>query len=208
MTGDRGGIDNDMISKSYAIANSNWRGEATRTQYWKLLIITLVVLTTMTFASLSFGQGIGRYILGSGDKIKIVVFGHSDLSGEYEIDGSGNVSLPLIKEVKAVGLTIQRLEQLIISKLRPDYLKNPRVNVEVLNYRPFYIIGEIKKPGSYPYVAGMSVVNAVALAGGYTYRAKEGKVLLTRSKDGKQVPANHQTTVMPGDVIEVPERFF
>ncbi|MCP4710375.1 MAG: polysaccharide export protein, partial [Planctomycetes bacterium] len=87
-------------------------------------------------------------------------------------------------------------------------LKNPRVSIEVLNYRPFYIIGEVKKPGSYPYVADMSVVNAIALAGGYSYRAKEGEVLITRSKDGKQVPATHTTTVMPGDVIEVPERFF
>ena len=153
-------------------------------------------------------QQLGRYVLGSGDRIKIVVFGQKDLSGEYEIDGTGNISLPLIKEVKAVGLTIQSLEKTIINRLKPDYLKNPRVNIEVLNYRPFYIIGEVKKPGSYPYVAGMTVVNAVALAGGYTYRAKEGKVLLTRSKDGKQVSANHRTIVMPGDVIEVPERFF
>jgi len=154
------------------------------------------------------GQEQEGYVLGTGDQIKVVVFGHDDLSGKFEIDGSGNVSLPLIKEVKAVGMTIRSLEISIANKLKPDFLKNPRVSVEVLNYRPFYIIGEIKKPGSYPYVSGMTIVNAIALAGGYTYRAKEGKVLITRSKGGKQMPANHGTVVMPGDVIEVPERFF
>ena len=148
------------------------------------------------------------YVLGSGDRIRIVVFGQEDLSGEFEIDGTGYVSLPLIKEVTASGLTLRQLEALIAGKLKPDFLKNPRVNVEVLNYRPFYIIGQVKKPGSYPYVSGMSVINAVALAGGYTYRAREGKVLITRSKNGKRKPANHTTKVMPGDVIEVPERFF
>ncbi len=171
-------------------------------------ICALILAVPLSIIQPTYGQDVGRYVLGSGDKIKIVVFGHNDLSGEYVIDGTGNVSLPLVKEVKAVGLTIQKLERTIINKLQPDFLKNPRVNVEVLNYRPFYIIGEIKKPGSYPYVAGMTVVNAVALAGGYTYRAKEGKVLMTLSKDGKQVPATHNTKVMPGDVIEVPERFF
>lgn len=177
-----------------------------------------VVMTTIAVAVLSVNgrQAYGAdkntkqqgYILGTGDQVKVVVYGHGDLSGNFEIDGSGNVSLPLIKEIKAVGLTIRRLEIRITNKLRPDFLKNPRVSVEVLNYRPFYIIGEIKKPGSYPYVSGMTIVNAIALAGGYTYRAKERKVLITRSKTGKEMPADHRTIVMPGDVIEVPERFF
>jgi protein involved in polysaccharide export with SLBB domain len=94
--------------------------------------------------------------------------------------------------------------------LKPDYLKDPRVSVEVLNYRPFYIIGEVKKPGSYAYVSGMTVVNAIALAGGYTYRARENKFLVTRATDPKNIkhPADHDTQVLPGDVIEVPERFF
>lgn len=149
-----------------------------------------------------------EYILGSGDKIRVSVFGHDDLSGEFELDATGFISLPLIKEIKASGISIRKLEDEITNKLKPDFLKNPRVSIEVLNYRPFYIIGEVKKPGSYPYVAGMKVVNAIALAGGYTYRAREKKVLITRSKSGKQLPANHATIVMPGDVVEVPERFF
>ena len=94
--------------------------------------------------------------------------------------------------------------------LLDGYLKSPRVNAEVLNYRPFYIIGEVKKPGSYAFVSGMTVVNAIALAGGYTYRARENKIYVTRATDPKNVkrPADHDTQILPGDVIEVPERYF
>ena len=150
------------------------------------------------------------YQLGPGDLLRIVVFGHEDLSGEFEVKGTGHVSLPLIREVKAAGLTLRQFEQAVIDALKPDFLINPRVSVDVLNYRPFYIIGEVKRPGSYPYVNGMTVVNAIALAGGYTYRAKENKVLITRASDAerKQEPADHQSVVLPGDVIEVPERFW
>ena len=157
-----------------------------------------------------WAAGTVEYRLGAGDLLRVVVFGHEDLSGEFEVKGSGHVSLPLIREVKAAGLTLRQLEQAVIDALKPDFLKNPRVSVEILNYRPFYIIGEVKRPGSYPYVNGMTVVNAVALAGGYTYRAKEKKVLITRANDAekKQEPADHQTVVLPGDVIEVPERFW
>lgn len=156
----------------------------------------------------AFGQKVTDYVLGPGDRVRVVVFGQNDLSGEFEIDGTGNISLPLIQGVKAAGLTLRQLEQTITNKLKPDFLKNPRVSLEVLNYRPFYIIGQVKNPGSYPYVAGMTVVNAIALAGGYTYRASERKVLITRVKNGKQRPANRSTRVLPGDVIEIPERFF
>ena len=157
-----------------------------------------------------WAAGMVEYKLGAGDLLRVVVFGHEGLSGEFQVKGSGHVSLPLIREVKAVGLTLRQLEQAVIDALKPDFLKNPRVSVEILNYRPFYIIGEVKRPGSYPYVNGMTVVNAVALAGGYTYRAKANKVLITRANDDKkkQEPADHQTVVLPGDVIEVPERFW
>lgn len=150
------------------------------------------------------------YELDTGDRIRVTVFGHEDLSGEFEIDGSGRVSLPLISQIKASGLTLREIERDITNKLKPDFLKNPRVSVDVLNYRPFYIIGEVKKPGSYSYVNGMTIVNAVALAGGYTYRARENNVLITRATDPEksQQPADHLTTVLPGDVIEVPERYW
>lgn len=150
------------------------------------------------------------YRLGSGDEIRVTVFGHKDLSGDFTVDGSGLVALPLVGNIRAGGLVVRNFERNIIKALKPDYLKNPRVSAEVLNYRPFYIIGEVKKPGSYPFVNGMSVVNAVALAGGYTYRARENRLLIIRANDTSRTkqPADHDSAVLPGDVIEVPERFF
>ncbi len=151
-----------------------------------------------------------EYTMGAGDEIRVTVFGHKDLSGKFLINGAGVVSLPLIGNLDIGGKSVREAEQAIVAKLRPDYLKNPRVNVEVLNYRPFYIIGEVKKPGSYPFVNGMTVINAIALGGGYTYRARENNVLITRGNDPSKTKhkATHETSVLPGDVIEVPERFF
>lgn len=151
-----------------------------------------------------------EYRLGSGDRVKVTVFGHDDLSGRFLVGGNGVVALPLIGKIRAGGLTVEELEARIVGALKPDYLKNPRVSIEVLNYRPFYIIGEVKQPGSYPYVSGMTVVNAIALAGGYTYRARENKIYVTHAADSKNLkrPADHDTIILPGDVIEVPERFF
>ena len=150
------------------------------------------------------------YKLGAGDQIKVTVFGQEDLSGQFLVDGTGIISLPLIGNVRAGNVTTRELEEAIVDKLKPDYLKNPRVSVEVLNYRPFYIIGEVKNPGSYPYVSGMSIVNAVALAGGFTYRAREDRIFITRGADQTRTKqeATRDTVVLPGDVIEVPERFF
>lgn len=151
-----------------------------------------------------------EYRTGSGDKLRITVFGHDDLSGEFQVDGTGNISLPLIGNVAAGNRSVDDIEQAIVNKLKPDYLKNPRVSVEVVNYRPFYILGEVNNPGSYPYVNGMTVMNAIALSGGYTYRAREGKVLITRADDPERTKqsATLDTMVLPGDIIEVPERFF
>ena len=150
------------------------------------------------------------YTLGSGDRVRVTVFGEEELSGEFEVDGLGAISLPLIREVQAGGLGLRQLEQAITEKLLDGYLKNPRVSIEVLNYRPFYILGEVNQPGSYPYVSGMTVLNAVALAGGYTYRAKKTGLLIARANGsalGEQ-PATEETVVLPGDILKVPERFF
>lgn len=151
-----------------------------------------------------------EYKLGSGDIVKITVFNQEDLSGEYTVHGSGNISLPLIGDISAQDLSVKQLEQAICDKLKPDYLLNPRVNVQVLNYRPFYILGEVKEPKSYPYVDGMTYRNAVAIAGGFTYRAKEDHALVVRAND----TSKHETRldidekVQPGDVIHIEERFF
>lgn len=150
------------------------------------------------------------YVLGPGDKIRVTVFGQEDLSGEFEVDAAGLVALPLIQAVPAQGKTPQQLEKEIASRLEPDFLKNPRVSVEVLTYRPFYIYGEVMKPGGYPYVNGMTVHNAIALAGGFTYRARTSSVIIRRTKDGvvSESDANLDAVVAPGDVIEVRERYF
>jgi len=120
------------------------------------------------------------------------------------------LALPLIGQVKVVGLTLSEAQGLITQKYGRDYLVNPRVNVEVLNYRPFFILGEVKNPGSYPYVNGISIVNAVALAGGYTPRANRDRIVVKHASDpaaGEQ-PVREDSPVLPSDVIRVLERFF
>ncbi|MGF1639322.1 MAG: polysaccharide biosynthesis/export family protein [Rhodospirillales bacterium] len=155
-------------------------------------------------------QGAADYRLSAGDRIKVTVFGHEDLSGEFEIDGSGNVSLPLVRNVGAQGLTLPELESAIAERLKPDYLKDPSVSIEVLNYRPFYIYGEVNQPGSYPYASGMTVDKAIATAGGFSYRARKSRVKIVRANDPSRTPqeASHDTPILPGDIIEVPERYF
>lgn len=178
-----------------------------------LAAMVLCVLGVLLLGSAVSGHAQGaepEYRLGPGDKVKVVVFGHEDLSGQAEVDGTGTVSLPLIRNIPAQGMTARDLEEEIANRLKPEYLLNPKVSVEVLTYRPFYIYGEVNKPGSYPYVNGMTVINAVALAGGFTYRARQSKVHITRANDPnkKSTDAGPETPVFPGDVIEVPERYF
>lgn len=149
------------------------------------------------------------YTLDSGDRVRVVVFRHEDLSGEFEIDGTGTFSMPLIGDVDAGGLTTRQLESRIVEKLRDGYLVDPQVSIEVLNYRPFFILGEVNQPGQYPYASGMSVINAVALAGGFTFRAKENAISVQRGGSGApQVIVTPDTPILPGDIIRVPERFF
>jgi len=150
------------------------------------------------------------YRLGSGDKVRVTVFNEKDLSGDFDVNDQGLVALPLIGQVRVGGLTLSDTENLITQKYGQNYLVNPRVNVEVLNYRPFFILGEVKSPGSYPFVHGMSIVNAVALAGGYTPRANRDRIVVKRASNpgaGEQ-PVQEDSSVLPGDVIRVLERFF
>lgn len=146
------------------------------------------------------------YRLGTGDKVRVIVFGEVDLGGEFTIDGNGRISLPLIGDLAASGQTASALEQQIEGKLADGYVNNPRVSVEITTYRPFYVIGEVNHPGEYAYVNGMSALNAVALAGGYTQRSKESTIYIRRngSPDEEAVPADQMTRIYPGDVIRVP----
>lgn len=153
----------------------------------------------------------GEYRLGANDRLRITVFGQPTLTGEYMLDGGGALAFPLVGEVKAEGMTTNELQRAIATKLEPDYLVNPSISIEVLTRRPFYIIGEVQKPGNYPYVTDMTALNAVAIAGGFTYRAKTTQFYLKRlGQDGKMVRivARPDTPVRPGDTLEVRERYF
>ncbi len=150
------------------------------------------------------------YRLGSGDKVRVTVYGEPDLSGEFFVTGSGLVSLPLVGEVKAAGLKVGEFQEAVQRALSDGYLKEPRVSAEVLGFRPFYILGEVTKPGTYPYTSGLTVLNAVATAGGYTYRADKKQVFIKRDGATTEVKTvlSPSTTVAPGDTIRIGERFF
>lgn len=150
------------------------------------------------------------YKLGSGDKLRVTIFNEPDLSGQFDVNDQGNVSLPLIGPVQIAGRTVDEAQDIITEKYAAKYLVNPRVSIDVLNYRPFFILGEVKNPGSYPYQAGMTVLNAIALAGGYTSRADKGDIELKRGSNpgSSENKVGEDTVVLPGDVIRVKERFF
>lgn len=150
------------------------------------------------------------YRLGPGDKVHVTVYGEGDLSGDFEVSGSGRIAFPLIGDVTAAGLTAPGLGAKLTTKLAAGYLLHPRVSVEVVTYRPFYIIGQVNKPGSYPYTDGMTAVNAIALAGGFTAHAAESDVYIRHEGQAKEIemPANASTLIKPGDVVRVSESGF
>ena len=149
--------------------------------------------------------------LGPNDRLRITVFGQPTLTGEYTLDGNGVLAFPLIGNVPANGVTTNQLEQAIAAKLKPDYMVNPNVSAEIVTRRPFYVIGEVQKPGNYPYVSDMTAVNAIAMAGGFTRRARKNDFYIRRlDKDGKvvRIEANVGTILQAGDTLEVRERVF
>lgn len=173
--------------------------------------ITAAILTMLTFLTVLTALADEPNVrLSPADRVQIAVFGHEDLSGEFEIDGMGRLSLPLVGGLSAQGLTTEELENAIVDALQPEYLLNPRVTVQLISLRPFYILGEVNAPGSYPYTGDMTIVRAVAVAGGFTPRARTKRIVIRRVIDGveTEIPAENDTTVQPGDVIEIPERFF
>jgi polysaccharide export outer membrane protein len=151
-----------------------------------------------------------EFRLAAGDKLRVTVFGEDKLTGEYDIDVGGYVSLPLAGTVKAAGLTKVELEKALARKLSGEYLRDPKVTVDVATFRPFYILGEVEKPGEYPYKSGLNVMSAMAVAGGPTYRASGSKVLIQRGGVGafQEVALSPTVQIYPGDLVRVPERFF
>jgi polysaccharide export outer membrane protein len=151
------------------------------------------------------------YRLGSGDGLRVIVYGEDKLSGEYHVSDSGTVTLPLIGTIKAADLSIDDLGRRIADAYRTGgFLTEPRVAAEVLTYRPFFILGEVTKPGQYPFIPGLTVNQAIATANGYTYRADTKTVRITRfgQKEEVRYRLNPGAMVGPGDTIRVPERHF
>lgn len=151
-----------------------------------------------------------EYHLGTGDKVRVIVFGEASLSGEFIVSDTGAISFPLVGAIPATGLTLAQFQEGLRSKLADGYLRDPRVSAEVLNFRPFYILGEVQKPGEYPYTSGLTVMNAVATAGGFSYRANTRSIVVRHANATKddQVDLTTSTQVAPGDTIRIKERFF
>jgi polysaccharide biosynthesis/export protein VpsN len=151
-----------------------------------------------------------NYVLGPGDRVRVIVYGETQLTGEFFVSPQGIVSYPLIGDIQAAGHTLPQFINEIETRLKAGYVNEPRVSAEVLSYRPFYILGEVVRPGTYPYSADMTVMNAVATAGGFTYRANKGSVYIKRlgESDEKKIKLRPDTMVQPGDTVRIGERIF
>jgi polysaccharide export outer membrane protein len=155
-------------------------------------------------------DGDGRYLLDTGDRLRIFVYGQPNLSRLYVVDHDGHIGVPLIGNVTARGKTINELQTTIRSRLATQFVKDPQVTVDIQQNRPFFILGEVKSAGQYPYVSGMTVETAVAIAGGYTERASESSFRVTRRVNGgiEQLEVPSQYMLKPGDTVYVFKRFF
>jgi polysaccharide export outer membrane protein len=153
----------------------------------------------------------GPYTLGAGEGVRIVVFGQTQLTGEFTVNDRGTISVPLLGDIPASGDTTDALAQTIATALQAKkILLDPSVSVEVVKYRPVFILGEVEKPGQYPYEPGMTALTLVAIAGGFTYRAQTGYVSVLRNTDGHVVEgkAPRGEEILPGDVVTIFERYF
>ncbi len=150
------------------------------------------------------------YTLSTGDRLRVIVFGQDNLSNIYAVDSQGRISMPLIGAVDATGRTTQALERQIEGRLRGGFLREPKVSVEVDAYRPFFILGEVTTSGQYPFVNGMTVQTAVAIAGGFTPRGDRHVAVISRQVNGEVVTGAVPVTtpVQPGDTITIRERWF
>ncbi len=149
--------------------------------------------------------------LQAGERIKITVYGEEALTGEYDVSPSGSVSMPLIGSVKAAGSTPLEFGRVVASRYRAGgFLQDPHVTVAIVTFRPFYVLGEATSPGEYPYRSGLTVHSAVAMAGGFTYRASKSAVLIRHIGDDvwREYSLAEPVPIAPGDLIRIPERYF
>ncbi len=150
------------------------------------------------------------YRLGLGDKLRINIYDEPDLSGEFQVSGTGVVNMPLIGSVPATGLTASELEQALVEAFSQGYIKNPRIAVEVFDFRPYYVLGEVNKPGQYPAQEALTIQAAIATAGDFTYRADRSRIFLRPAGESQEyeVPIERPIRILPGDTIRVGERAF
>jgi polysaccharide export outer membrane protein len=151
------------------------------------------------------------YTLGSGDRLRIITYGEDQLTGDFTVNDSGTIEVPLLGSVAAKGRTVTELQSALIEELtQRGLLRKPSVSVEISTYRPIFVLGEVTKPGQYPYQPNMTVITAAAVAGGFTYRAVKSRAAVTRTDDGKAITgqADPETRLQPGDVVNILERSF
>ncbi len=175
------------------------------------LTATLGACTSYHPAPKAFSEAtIQPYLIDSGDKLRVTVFDQKDLSNSYSVDQAGYIAFPLIGAVAARGHTLQQLEGMIAGKLQKGFLRNPDVTIEVDQYRSIFIMGEVGAPGQYAYVPGLTVQNAIAVAGGFTNRAYQGNADITRKINGRVLTGRVVISdpVLAGDTIYVRERLF
>ena len=151
---------------------------------------------------------LGDYRLAPADKVRIEVFGEPALGGDFALDGRGSITLPLVGEIQASGLRAPQLQAAVADALGQGYLKQPRVAAQVLTYRPFYILGEVNRPGEYPYASDLTALQAVATAQGFTYRANSRRLFVRRAGAAMEQPLSPDARILPGDTIRIAERYF
>ena len=153
-----------------------------------------------------------EYRLAAGDELRITVFGEAALSKTYVVSSAGDIAFPLIGDVPVVDLTVTQLQDKLVGSLSEGYLNDPRITAEVLNYRPFFVLGEVRRPGRYPFSDDLTVYQAAALAGGFSYRADRSRVFIQRADTGIEesydLKEGKPVFVSPGDTIRFGERFF
>ena len=174
------------------------------------LLAAWCMMATVTPALAQTGPALDTYRLGVGDRLTVTVYGEDKISGPLTIDPEGGITMPLAGRIAAEGLTIAQLTEAIRSALAGGYLRSPSVAVQVLSLRPFYILGEVNKPGEYEFAKGLTVMDAVAMAQGFTYRARKSAVFVTHRGEPREmrIAVTPGLLVMPGDTIRVGERYF
>ena len=183
-------------------------------KFLAFIVLCFVTETTLVFATDDVAN-LKQYLLGTGDMIRIQVYDEQDLYLESRVSDTGTISYPFLGELKVQGLSLARLEALITSRLKGDYLIDPKVSIDMVEYRQFYINGEIASAGGFPYQPGLTVRKAISLAGGFKERASKDKIFIVHdgsSNDGpgtgEPVKATLDTAVRPGDTITIEQSFF